>query len=77
MFGVKDSLIKDFDQRPAGTPTPDGRDLAGQDWAHARFNIILVPRRDLKDNSTIYGRPLRRVFCHMRRYRRSIPAKWV
>ncbi|EMY36244.1 intradiol ring-cleavage dioxygenase [Arthrobacter crystallopoietes BAB-32] len=43
VFGVKDSLIKDFDQQPAGTPTPDGRDLNGQDWAKARFDIVLAP----------------------------------
>ena len=27
VFGVKDSLVKDFVEQPAGTPTPDGRDL--------------------------------------------------
>ena len=30
VFGVKDSLIKTFEQQPAGTPTPDGRDLDSQ-----------------------------------------------
>lgn len=43
VFGVKDSLIKKFDQQPAGTPTPDGRDLAGQTWARTRFDIVLAP----------------------------------
>ncbi|GAA3687054.1 dioxygenase [Arthrobacter ginkgonis] len=43
VFGVKDSLIKDFHPQPAGTPTPDGRDLAGQDWARTRFDIVLAP----------------------------------
>ncbi|MCG2622976.1 carboxypeptidase regulatory-like domain-containing protein [Arthrobacter sp. I2-34] len=43
VFGVKDSLIKDFLQQPAGTPTPDGRDLNGQDWARTRFDIVLAP----------------------------------
>ena len=27
VFGVKDSLIKKFEPQPAGTPTPDGRDV--------------------------------------------------
>jgi hydroxyquinol 1,2-dioxygenase len=43
VFGVKDSLIKKFDQQPAGTPTPDGRDLGNQTWARTRFDIILAP----------------------------------
>lgn len=43
VFGVKDSLIKNFVQQPAGTPTPDGRDLAGRDWVCVRFDIILPP----------------------------------
>lgn len=43
VFGVKDSLIKTFAQQPAGTPTPDGRDLAGQSWARTRFDIVLAP----------------------------------
>ncbi|RSZ61404.1 hydroxyquinol 1,2-dioxygenase, partial [Corynebacterium hylobatis] len=44
VFGVKDSLIKRFEQQPAGTPTPDGRDLGEQDWAKTRFDIVLAPR---------------------------------
>ena len=43
VFGVKDSLIKTFAQQPAGTPTPDGRDLTDQSWATARFDIVLAP----------------------------------
>lgn len=43
VFGVKNSLIKDFEEQPAGTPTPDGRDLGDQDWARARFDIVLAP----------------------------------
>ena len=43
VFGVKDSLIKSFDEQPAGTPTPDGRDLGDQTWAKARFDIVLAP----------------------------------
>jgi hydroxyquinol 1,2-dioxygenase len=43
VFGVKDSLIKRFEQQPAGTPTPDGRDVGEQSWAKARFDIVLAP----------------------------------
>lgn len=43
VFGVKDSLIKRFDTQPAGTPTPDGRDLSGQAWARSRFDVVLAP----------------------------------
>ncbi|WP_211879955.1 dioxygenase family protein [Pseudarthrobacter albicanus] len=46
VFGVKDSLIKDFTEQPAGTPTPDGRDLGGQAWARTRFDVILAPARN-------------------------------
>ena len=43
VFGVKDSLIKKFEPQPAGTPTPDGRDLTNQEWARTRFDIVLAP----------------------------------
>ena len=43
VFGVKDSLIKRFDEQPAGTPTPDGRELDGKTWSRAQFNIVLAP----------------------------------
>jgi hydroxyquinol 1,2-dioxygenase len=43
VFGVKDSLVKDFVEQPAGTPTPDGRDLGEQAWARTRFDIVLAP----------------------------------
>lgn len=44
VFGVKDSLIKDFVDQPAGTPGPDGRDLGEHTWARARFDIVLAPQ---------------------------------
>lgn len=44
VFGVKDSLIKNFVEQPAGTPTPDGRDLGGQSWTKTRFDITLAPQ---------------------------------
>lgn len=43
VFGVKESLIKDFVQQDATTPTPDGRDVGGQSWAKVRFDIVLPP----------------------------------
>jgi hydroxyquinol 1,2-dioxygenase len=43
VFGVKDSLIKRFEAQPAGTPTPDGRDLGNTAWAHTRFDVVLAP----------------------------------
>ncbi|GAA2596041.1 dioxygenase [Streptomyces axinellae] len=41
VFGVKESLVKDFVRRPAGTPAPDGR-LLERDWARVRFDIVLA-----------------------------------
>ncbi|MEU8711990.1 dioxygenase [Streptomyces sp. NPDC048663] len=43
VFGVKESLVKDFVAQPAGTPTPDGRDLGGRSWSRVRFDIVLAP----------------------------------
>ena len=43
VFGVKDSLIKEFATQPAGTPTPDGRDVDGT-WSRVRFDIVLAPQ---------------------------------
>lgn len=43
VFGVKDSLIKDFTDQPIGTPAPDGRELREASWARARFDIVLAP----------------------------------
>ena len=43
VFGVKDSLVTDFIEQPAHTPTPDGRDLAEQSWSRARFDLVLAP----------------------------------
>lgn len=46
VFGVRDSLIKDFVHVPAGTPTPDGRELDGQAWSRVRFDIVLARADD-------------------------------
>ncbi len=43
VFGVKQSLVRDFEQQPPGTPAPDGRDLTGRAWSRVRFDIVLAP----------------------------------
>ena len=45
VFGVKESLVRDFAVQPAGTPTPDGRDLGDIEWARTRFDVSSSPRR--------------------------------
>jgi protocatechuate 3,4-dioxygenase beta subunit len=42
VFGVKESLVVDFPVQSPGTPTPDGREVAGS-WTRARFDIVLSP----------------------------------
>ena len=44
VFGVKQSLIKDFRKQSAGTQTPDGRMLENQAWSKVRFDIVLAPK---------------------------------
>lgn len=46
VFGVKESLVKDFVEQASGTPTPDGRDLGDRSWARSRFDIVLAPAID-------------------------------
>jgi hydroxyquinol 1,2-dioxygenase len=43
VFGVRESLVKEFTEQPAGTPTPDGRDVGDRPWARARFDMVLAP----------------------------------
>ncbi len=43
VFGVKDSLVKDFEHQLPGTPAPDGRELVESDWSRVRFDIVLAP----------------------------------
>ncbi|GIM90199.1 intradiol ring-cleavage dioxygenase [Paractinoplanes toevensis] len=43
VFGVRDSLVKDFEPQAPSTPTPDGRDLGDQPWSRVRFDIVLAP----------------------------------
>ncbi|MEB8340801.1 dioxygenase family protein [Streptomyces endophyticus] len=43
VFGVKESLVKDFLRQPGDGATPDGRDLGGRSWSRVRFDIVLAP----------------------------------
>lgn len=43
VFGVKQSLVKEFEHQEPGTPTPDGRVLDGG-WARVRFDVVLARR---------------------------------
>lgn len=46
VFGVKESLVKEFTVHEAGEATPDGRDVSGVgdgNWASCRFDIVLAP----------------------------------
>lgn len=43
VFGVKDSLVKHFEEQTADIPTPDGRNLHGQTWSRVKFDIVLAP----------------------------------
>lgn len=44
VFGVKESLIKDFTRHPMSEPTPDGRHV-GTSWTDTRFDIVLPPAK--------------------------------
>lgn len=41
VFGVRDSLVKDFERQAA--PTPDGRDV---EWTRVRFHIVLASAQE-------------------------------
>jgi hydroxyquinol 1,2-dioxygenase len=43
VFGVKESLVRDFVRQPTGTPAPDGRELGDQTWTRVRFDVVLAP----------------------------------
>jgi hydroxyquinol 1,2-dioxygenase len=42
VFGVRDSLVRDFEDVAPGIPTPDGRQVDGP-WCRTRFDIVLAP----------------------------------
>jgi hydroxyquinol 1,2-dioxygenase len=42
VFGVKTSLVKDFDRQPSDTVAPDGRSVKGT-WSRTRFDVVLAP----------------------------------
>ncbi|MFF3988279.1 intradiol ring-cleavage dioxygenase [Streptomyces sp. NPDC001797] len=43
VFGVKESLVKEFRRQRPDTPAPDGRDLEGRAWSRVGFDIVLAP----------------------------------
>jgi len=43
VFGVRESLVMDFERHPAARPTPDGRELGDRPWSSVRFDIVLAP----------------------------------
>ncbi|VXC10695.1 dioxygenase family protein [Nocardioides sp. AX2bis] len=46
VFGVKPSLVVDFDEQPAGTPPPDddpGARVVEGTWTRAHFDVHLIP----------------------------------
>ncbi|SEE48030.1 dioxygenase [Streptomyces sp. Ag109_O5-10] len=43
VFGVKESLVKEFRRQRPDTPAPDGRDLGGRAWSRVEFDIVLAP----------------------------------
>ncbi|GAA2354129.1 protocatechuate 3,4-dioxygenase subunit beta [Saccharopolyspora halophila] len=43
VFGVKDSLVKRFEDQPASAPVPGGREIGEQGWTRTRFDIALPP----------------------------------
>lgn len=42
VFGVKESLVREFVPQPAGTPTPNDRQVDGT-WSRVTFDIVLAP----------------------------------
>jgi hydroxyquinol 1,2-dioxygenase len=45
VFGVRDSLVREFCDQPAGTPTPGGRPVAGP-WTRTSFDVVLAPAQN-------------------------------
>jgi hydroxyquinol 1,2-dioxygenase len=43
VFGVKESLVREFARQTPGTPTPDGRELGDRSWTRVHFDIVLAP----------------------------------
>ncbi len=43
VFGVRESLLREFARQPSGTATPDGRELGERSWSRVRFEIVLAP----------------------------------
>jgi protocatechuate 3,4-dioxygenase beta subunit len=52
VFGVKESLVADFVEQPAGSPNPTGRRLDGA-WRKVSFDIVLNPETRTDERRSI------------------------
>jgi hydroxyquinol 1,2-dioxygenase len=43
VFGIRDSLVVDFERLPSSAPTPDGRAIDGPTWCRVSFDLVLSP----------------------------------
>ncbi len=44
VFGVRESLVREFARFPGGVPTPDGRELEPErTWTQVNFDVVLAP----------------------------------
>ena len=43
VFGVKESLVKQFHYQASDVATPNGRNLNGHSWSRVEFDIVLAP----------------------------------
>lgn len=50
VFGVKESLVVDFAEQPAGRPVPGGRQIDGT-WSRAAFDIVLAAENQTEEQA--------------------------
>jgi hydroxyquinol 1,2-dioxygenase len=51
VFGVRESLVREFADQPAGTPTPDGRPIE-KGWTRTVFDVVLAPLKGTRPTSS-------------------------
>jgi len=47
VFGVRESLVRDWHHHDETVVPPDGRELGGGGWASVRFDIVLADEGNL------------------------------
>lgn len=57
VFGVRESLVREFALQQPGTPTPDGRDLEERSWTRVAFDIVLAPADEESDEAAVVVAP--------------------